>query len=150
MLARIATQMSCTENELWQAIGRPDSLRFVASPLLAFVPLEPTAFDSEWEVGRRYPVRLYLLRLIPLGLHTIQLETIDRKRNIISSRESGLLAPVWNHNISFQELKPGLVSYRDEIEIRAGWLTPLIWLFAHGFYRHRQRRWKVLLRKNRT
>jgi len=38
------------------------------------------------------------------------------------------------------------VSYTDEIEIQAGWLTPGIWLFAQLFYRHRQRRWKALLR----
>jgi hypothetical protein len=55
---------------------------------------------------------------------------------------------VWNHNISFREVGPGKVSYADEIEIQAGWLTPAIWLFAHLFYRHRQRRWKVLLKKS--
>jgi hypothetical protein len=33
----------------------------------------------------------------------------------------------------------------DEIKIQAGPLTGVIWAFAHLFYRHRQRRWKVLL-----
>lgn len=70
---------------------------------------------------------------------------IDKETNTISSHESGLLARVWNHDISFHEVAPGVVSYTDEIEIQAGWLTPAIWLFAHLFYRHRQRRWKVLL-----
>jgi len=41
----------------------------------------------------------------------------------------------------------GKVSYTDEIEIQAGWLTPVIWLFAHIFYRHRQRRWKVMMKE---
>jgi hypothetical protein len=147
MFARISTRLACTESELWKHISRPASLQFVASPVLAFVPVEPGVLDSEWEVGRDYPLKLYFLNFLPLGLHTIQLVKVDRDHNIISSHERGLLAPVWNHNISFQEIKPGLVSYTDEIEIRAGWLTPFIWLFAHGFYRHRQRRWKVLLKK---
>jgi hypothetical protein len=34
---------------------------------------------------------------------------------------------------------------RDTVEVRAGVLTPFIWLFAQLFYRHRQRRWRALV-----
>lgn len=149
MLARISAHLACTEGELWQHIGRPASLQFVASPVLAFVPIELGVLDGEWEVGRNYRLKLYLFKWIPLGSHTIQLVKVDRGQNVISSRERGLLAPVWNHDITFHEVSPGLVSYTDEIEIRAGWLTPFIWLFAQVFYRHRQRRWKILLERSR-
>jgi hypothetical protein len=147
MLARISTRLACTEAELWRKIIEPRSLQFVASPILSFVPVEAGVLDGEWQVGRAYPLKLYFLKFIPLGRHIIRLVKIDKDQNTISSRESGLLAPVWNHNISFQEVAPGALSYTDEIEIQAGWLTPLIWLFAHVFYRHRQRRWKVLLHR---
>lgn len=150
MLARISTQLECTESELWQKLSKPESLQFVASPMLAFAPIEPGVLGSEWETGRDYRLKLYFLKFIPLGRHTIQLVKVDREQNIISSRETGLLAPVWNHNIFFEEIKPSLVSYTDEIDIRAGWLTPLVWLFAQVFYRHRQRRWKVLLQKRQA
>ena len=147
MLVRITTNLACTRSELWEKISRPQSLQFVASPLLKFKPIEPGALDGEWEVGRDYQLKLYLLGLIPLGHHTIRLTRVDRDHNTIASRESGLLARVWNHTISFQEFTPGLIDYTDEIEIQAGWLTPLIWAFAHLFYRHRQRRWKLLLKQ---
>lgn len=150
MIARISTHLACTEAELWQHISRPKSLQFVASPLIAFVPIDSGVLDSEWEVGRDYQLKLYFLKLVPLGSHTIQLVKLDRDHNVISSRERGLLAPVWNHDITFQEVEPGVVSYTDKIEIRAGWLTPFIWIFAHVFYRHRQRRWKVLLKIDGT
>ncbi len=146
MFARISTQFACTESELWEKLRKPQSLQFVASPLLVFEPAEPGGPGGEWETGRDYPLKLYFLGFIPLGRHIIRLVTVDREQKRISSRESGLLARVWNHEISFREIAPGLVSYSDDIEIRAGWLTPVIWLFAHVFYRHRQRRWKVLLR----
>ncbi|SFR63588.1 hypothetical protein SAMN05216203_2021 [Marinobacter daqiaonensis] len=148
MIARISTHFACTESELWQQITKPESLQYVAWPILTFSPIEPGAFDSEWELGRDYPLKLYFLKFIPLGRHTIQLVKIDTEENIIWSRERGLLAPVWNHKISFQETKPGLVSYSDEVEIRAGFLTLLIWVFAHGFYRYRQQRWKRLLKNS--
>lgn len=34
--------------------------------------------------------------------------------------------------------------YTDEVEIRAGRLTPLVWLFGHLFFRYRQMRWRTL------
>jgi hypothetical protein len=150
MFARISTRLACTEVALWQKIIESRSLQFVASPVLSIVPVDAGTLDGEWQVGRTYPLKLYFMKYIPLGRHTIRLVKIDKDRNTISSRESGMLAPVWNHSISFQEVAPGIVSYTDEIEIRAGWKTPFIWLFAHVFYRHRQRRWKMLLQKEDT
>ncbi len=145
MFVRVSTQLNCTENALWEKICKLESLRFIASPILTFVPISPDALNSEWRVGRDYRFKLYLLKYIPVGLHTIELVTMDKNQNLIVSHESGQLAPVWNHTISFREIKPGLVSYRDEIEIRARWLTPVVYVFAHVFYRYRQRRLKILL-----
>jgi len=145
MFARISIHLTCSEDELWQKIIEPRSLQFVASPILRFVSAEADDLEGEWRVGSPYRLNLYFLGFIPLGRHTIHLVKIDKDMNTIVSRESGLIARVWNHTISFWEVSPGVVSYTDEIEIQAGWLTPAIWLFAQLFYRHRQRRWKVLL-----
>lgn len=146
MIARISTRLACSERDLWKKIIEPQSLQFVASPLVRFEPLEQGVLSGEWQVGIPYPLKLYFLKVIPLGSHTIQLVRIDKETNTIVSQESGRLARVWNHTITFREVAGDVVHYTDEIEIRAGWLTPAIWLFAQVFYRHRQRRWKVLLR----
>jgi len=146
MIARISTRLACSEDQLWQKIIEPGSLQFVASPILRFVPVGGGGLTGEWQVGIPYHLKLYFLKRIPLGPHTIQLMRIDKAANKIVSQESGRLARSWKHIIRFQEVAPGVVHYTDEIEIRAGWLTPFIWLFAQVFYRHRQRRWKVLLR----
>ncbi len=148
MFVRISTQLNCTESELWAQIGQQESLKFVASPILTFTPLNE-ASNHEWETGRDYSFKLYFFKFIPLGIHTIHIVEIDKNQNIISSQEKGVLTPVWNHKISFKKIAPNTLNYRDEIEIRAGWLTPFIALFAHMFYRHRQRRWKVLLKNKR-
>ncbi len=145
MIARITTRLPCSESDLWQKIIEPRSLQFVSSPVLSFLAADKGGLAGEWQVGRPYALRLYFLGVIPLGRHTIRLAKIDKETNTIVSRESGLLARVWNHAIFFHEVAPGEVSYTDEVEIEAGWLTPVVWLFAYLFYRHRQRRWKVLL-----
>jgi hypothetical protein len=145
MLARISTVLDCTAEQLWAEISRPASLRFVSAPLLHFEPLVAGDLDSEWVTGRAYPLRLSLFGFLPAGEHRITLVTIDREANLIESQESGALAPVWNHTIHFHPLGQGKLHYTDEIEIRAGLLTGVVWAFAHLFYRHRQRRWKKLL-----
>jgi hypothetical protein len=147
MLARITTRLSCKEGELWQTIIKPESLQYLAWPILRFAPAESGALDDEWQVEKVYPLKLYFLKFIPMGRHQIQLVKIDKKTSTISSRESGRMARVWDHNIGFYEVAPGEVRYTDGIDIQAGWLTPAVWLFAQLFYRHRHRRLKALLRK---
>lgn len=147
MFARISTTFDCTAEQLWDEISRPASLRFVSAPLLHFDPLVPGELDGEWVVGKTYALRLSLLGFLPAGEHRITLVTIDRAANLIESKESGALAPVWNHTIRFYPLENGKLHYTDEIEIQAGLLTGVVWAFAHLFYRHRQRRWKKLLRQ---
>jgi len=39
-----------------------------------------------------------------------------------------------------------LLICRDRVANNAGILTPCIWLFAQLFYRHRQRRWRQLVK----
>ena len=145
MLARISTVFDCTAEQLWDEISRPDSLRFVSAPLLHFESLVTGDLDSEWEVGKTYPLRLSLFGFLPIGEHRITIVRIDREANLIESQESGALSPVWNHTIRFHQLGDDKLHYIDEIEIQAGLLSGIIWTFAHLFYRHRQRRWKKRL-----
>lgn len=48
-----------------------------------------------------------LFGFLPAGEHRITLVTIDRAANLIESKESGALAPVWNHTIRFQPFGDG-------------------------------------------
>lgn len=150
MLARISTTFECTAEQLWDRIVEPQSLQFVAAPLLRFEPLAAGELDGEWIVGKTYVVRLSSLGFIPLGRHRIKIVAIDKVTNTIESQESGSLARVWNHTIRLHPAGAGQLHYTDEIEIEAGLLTPFIWAFAHLFYRHRQRRWKALLADERV
>jgi hypothetical protein len=53
----------------------------------------------------------------------------------------------WRHRITVDGEGWGSTRYMDEIEVRAGALTPLVWLYANLFYRYRQMRWRRLARK---
>ena len=147
MIAEISTIMKTTPELLWKEITRPQSLQYVAAPILYFTPKEDTEFHENWEINKEYNLKLFLFKVLPLGSHKIVLRKIDPSAKKIISKESGALAKVWNHTITFHAINSGQIKYTDIIEIKAGLLTPLIWLFSHIFYRHRQRRWKRLLAK---
>lgn len=59
----------------------------------------------------------------------------------------GAAEPVWNHDITLIPLDGSHTEYTDRVEIRAGWKTPFIWLWAEAFYAHRQRKWIKMLEK---
>jgi hypothetical protein len=149
MIAQITTIMNTTPELLWKEITKPSSLQYVAAPILFFYPLNGTDLNSKWEINKEYNLRLYLLKFIPLGLHKIIVKDIDISKNKIISNESGLLAKTWNHTIQFHAITSNQIEYTDIIEIKAGLLTVFIWLFSHFFYRHRQRKWKKLLKASK-
>jgi hypothetical protein len=64
------------------------------------------------------------------------------RRRARSSRERDALVRRWDHLIRIRPLANDCCRYLDEIDIDAGPLTLLVWLFAQVFYRHRQRRWQ--------
>ena len=82
--------------------------------------------------------------MIPFGTHTIHIVRFDPES--IRSREANEHVPVWNHDIIMEPVDANHTEYTDRVEIRAGWKTAFIWVWANAFYAHRQRRWIRLLR----
>jgi hypothetical protein len=91
--------------------------------------------------------RAYKLRVAPLGRHTIRFERVDPALREIATREHNAFVRQWDHVASVRETRDGRTRYSDAIEINAGLLTPLVWLFAQVFYRHRHRRWRRVARR---
>jgi hypothetical protein len=51
----------------------------------------------------------------------------------------------WDHHIIMRETEDGRTHYTDQVEVKAGRLTPFIWVYASLFYRYRQHRWRRLV-----
>jgi len=66
--------------------------------------------------------------------------SVDDERRELLSRESGGPVRCWNHRIAIGPDGENTCRYTDEIAIEAGVLTPLVWAYAHLFYRYRQMR----------
>src|SRR5690625_5227284 len=145
MRARISSEFPASADQVWALVKRSNTLVYVTRGLLGFGGAEE--FPRQWRQGMQIQTRLLFFGVRPGWRHRLTFKEIcDTKREQFTE-EGGGLVPVWNHLIKVEEHDAGCSRYTDDVEIGAGWLTPLMWLYAHVFYRYRQWRWRSLLRR---
>jgi hypothetical protein len=141
MIAKISTVLDTTIEPAWKAAKKSSTLIYVTRGLLTF---SEGTFPDEWQEGEVVRTRLFFFGLLPAWSHHLHFVRIDNHKHVLYTNEGGGLLREWNHLIKIEPESEGRCRYTDEIEIRAGLLTPLVWLYAHLFYRYRQMRWKGL------
>ena len=142
MRVSIQSLLPCSADAAWEAVQTFRLLEEVAAPLISLHPLPGEEAPLRWHEGRTVRLRPYLFCIIPLGIRTLRFERVSGDNREIQTREFDPLISRWDHHMHFEPLGERQCCYRDEIILEAGWLTPLVWLFAQFFYRHRQRRWR--------
>lgn len=144
MRLALETSLPIAAADAFARVRTPALLEHVAAPLLRFVPIDPPVFPPFWAESD-YRVQVKLFGVVPLGRQTIAI-SIGALEGAFAVRDngSGDLAQRWDHRITIVPDGEGRCTYRDEVEIEAGPLTPIVWAFANYFYRHRQRRWRKL------
>ncbi len=134
------------KQEVFSRLRKLETLQYIAKPYAAFEPVEEDV--SVWTVGSRSSFRFRLFGFIPYGTHTIHIVRFDPDG--ISSREGNEHVPVWNHDITLVPIDESHTEYTDRVEIKAGWKTVFVWLWANAFYRHRQQKWIRLLKDEKV
>lgn len=147
----VTTILDAPVERIWAELKTTRLLKHVAAPLIAFDPIDPATMPAQWDDGY-YLVSMWFLGFIPIGRQRIVTSTPqpeDQARGVFRLRDNatGDIAKVWDHLIVIEARTDGRTAYRDEVEVKAGALTPGVWLFAQWFYRHRQARWRRLVRE---
>jgi len=145
MRLRRRSLLACSVEQCLTEVAKPASLVYVAAPMLMFVPLDPGELGDAWEPGA-HRVRLLLGGRVPVGEHTLHISAEPQGPSGTVFHDAGYsdLIETWDHRIILDDFL-GMTSYTDLVEVRAGLLTPAVWLFAWVFYGHRQRRWQRLV-----
>ena len=142
MIVQKTSVFPASRKTVFRKLQQLKTLRYIAKPFAGF---EPVGEEMEvWAVGSTSSYCFKLFGFIPFGTHTIQIIRFDEDG--VSSREGNEHVPVWNHDISLVPIDQEHTKYTDRVEIRAGWKTVFIWLWANAFYAHRQRKWIALLK----
>ena len=129
MIVRKSSVFPASRDAVFEKLQRLETLQAIAKPYASFEPvgkLEPV-----WTVGGTSAYRFWLFGVIPFGTHTIHIVRFDPEG--VSSREGNEHVPVWNHDITMIPLDDHHTKYTDRVEIRAGWKTPFVWLWANAF-----------------
>ncbi len=142
-----STTICAPAERVWSELQTPRLLVHVARPFVRFVPVSPPQFPEVWE-DAEYEVKVWAFGVVPFGRQTIRTSRSaeDGNVHVLRDRGSGQLVKVWDHIIRVQPAADGTTRYSDAVEVKAGLLTPFVWLFAYFFYWHRQRRWRALAR----
>ena len=119
-------------------------LVYVAGPLLTIHPVAGKRLPDRWIEGTTIVIHIRLCGIIPLGKHTLTFERIEQASRELQTREHDAIVRKWDHLIRVKSNGANQATYSDDIEIDAGMFTIPVYLFAHFFYRHRQRRWRKL------
>jgi hypothetical protein len=125
-------------------VKQPETLRYITKGLLGFRP--EGELPARFSAGTVVRVKLLFFGFIPGWMHEIRIARLDEAHREIETTEHGGSVKRWNHRITVDERGPWRSRYTDEIDIDAGLVTPLIWAYAHLFYRYRQWRWRRLAR----
>lgn len=148
MRLSIRSIFHCPVERVWTEVQTSQLMLTVIKPLVYFQPIDPPVLPATWREGA-YLGRMTLFGLIPLGRHTIRIsfpQTAAQREYQMRDHGGGYLIPQWDHLIVVQRLDNTRTLYRDEVDIHAGLLTLLVWLFAHMYYRYRHWRWRQLIR----
>ena len=147
MIVDQSSILDCDAERAWDEVQTSQLLKEVARPLVAIRPAPGEELPAVWPAGATVRVRSYLFGVIPLGTRAVHFKKVDAADREIQTQEKDLIVRSWCHTISIRPLSGSRCLYRDRVDIHAGPLTPIVWLFAQWFYWHRQRRWIAVARR---
>ncbi len=146
MIVDVSTELPCAAEVIFDHIRSPKGLKYAASPIVSFTSVEEQIDPARWE-EKNYQYSVHLFGYIPLGIHTMSFSyTVSPDKWAARDNGYSQLCKTWDHLMTVKTIEGGVL-YTDRAEIKAGALTPVIWVFAQILYRHRQRRWRKLANK---
>ncbi len=130
--------------KVFEALKNPAIMQRVAWPLVVFKPVKPVIWPAKWEEGKIYKINMYLLGFLPMGWQELKITTQqDPAQNIFALYDSGPGWAVkwWNHKVELTKVSEIVTNYKEELNLTAGLLTPVIWLGMKVLFKWRQYRW---------
>ncbi|MFB9327279.1 hypothetical protein ACFFSY_15235 [Paenibacillus aurantiacus] len=143
------SRLPCDPALMWEQVADTGTFRLVSAPLMVFRSRDHGGLPRQWVVGETYALSMWLLGCIPLGGHWITIATIDRSARRFSTAERGALIKGWNHTMQVKSDGRDGALFRDDLVVRSGIMTPLIFAGAYLFFLYRHWRMGKLIRDGR-
>lgn len=121
---------------LWALVTDYGALAEVMKGLASFEGLP----SGRTHTGQRFEVQVRLFGRLPPQPYVMEVLDCDDAARVLRSAEHGMGVRTWRHTLCVTE-SPGGSRLSDQIEIDAGWRTPVFAAWARFMYgaRHRPR-----------
>lgn len=144
MKVKVSSTFNREPTEIWHLLKRSSTLVYVTRGLIGFRS-SAEEFPQIWQEGKTEHMQILLFGLVRAWHHQIRFVSVSEKNMQIMTHEAGGMISKWNHQMSVSPVNCHSCLYTDEIEIEAGLLTPMVWLYAQVYYRYRHIRWRYLV-----
>lgn len=144
MIVKIERILPASADKVWETLQYKKTFLFITRGMLGFSGSD--GWPERFTQGLNIQCRMWFMHVLPGWRHYLNVVSIDNESKQLVSNERGGPIRKWNHTIRIKPVSDSTSHYQDEIDIDAGPLTPVIWFYAHVFYRYRQHRWVKLLR----
>jgi hypothetical protein len=144
---RVSTGLRASADRVWGLLLRKDTLLYITRGMMGYAGTDrwPATLFSP---GMTVTTRVRLFGWGPASPHEVRVVRVDESGREVETAEGGGLVRVWNHRMRVEPVSAAECRYTDCVELQAGLITPLVWLFAAAYYRYRQRRWRRLLQES--
>ena len=145
--------LECSIDSAWEALHTPEIFKKVSAPFTVFRTTPGHELPARFQTGVDYSVDVVASGLIPLGQQTIHLtdEVTDWTSRTVSDTghgDSGALGMLrdWRHRMSLTARPDGGTDFHDTLSVRAGVLTPLLWVAMRVMWSWRSMRLRQVTR----
>lgn len=128
---------------VWAVATDLDCLKDAVRGLLTFKGMPSGAIEE----GQVLDVTVSLFGVLPAQPYRMEILTCDAQKMCFVSREQGMGVEHWQHSLRIVPHADG-AELIDEIEIEAGWRTPIIAAWARYMYRRRHKPRLVMLARD--
>ena len=134
--------MPTTVANAWEMLLQRDAFLYITRGMLGFKGAKN--WPEVFEEGQVVETKLLFFNIFPAWEHRLRVIRVDHENMEIASQEEGGVIRRWDHRKWIEDGSESSCLYIDEIDIDAGMFTIFIWIYAHVFYRYRQRRMRKL------
>jgi hypothetical protein len=142
----VETELPVPADRVWEAMQHPATFLYVTRGAMGVPAL--AGRTDRLRQGEVVTGWIFLLHLVPLHRHRIEVVAVDAAAGVVRTEERGGVLQRWDHELRVVALDDGRCRYADTIDLDAGALTGAVAATARAFYRYRQRRWRRLARRH--
>jgi hypothetical protein len=144
MRLHVETRLDCPADHAFQAVQSSALLGEICAGWCRFEPVGDETVPATWAAGGHFRLKPYIFGVLPSGVHEFKVVRIDHAAREMHFSEHDAVVSRWEHLIRVRPAAAGCI-YSDTIDLDAGLLTPVVFLWSKAFYTARQRRLRRLL-----